>query len=183
MKALDQTAFGEQEGNCFQACMASLLEVPIETVPHFMVYGDRWCEVARNWCHQRGFDMIMLTAGGDYLPEGYWIAGGSADRGLKHACIYFGDQLAHDPHPDRTGLIDVEDITILLPFNPAGIMRKLPRGRRCVIEVEQPGVGVVEVVTVDDGGIIDRHPPLCECGRDWDDCSTRDNPEEGHYDR
>ena len=56
-------------------------------------------------------------------------------------------------------------------------------GRAQEVEVMQVGVGVTEVLAVKDGEIIGRHPALCECGRDWDDCSTRVNPEEGHYDR
>ena len=57
------------------------------------------------------------------------------------------------------------------------------KGRAQEVEVMQVGLGVTEVLTVRGGEIIGRHPAVCECGRDWDDCSTRDNPEEGHYDR
>jgi hypothetical protein len=41
MKSVDQTTFGPN-GNCFSACVASLLELPIDAVPFFMSAGDGW---------------------------------------------------------------------------------------------------------------------------------------------
>lgn len=38
MKPIDQTTFGVPGGNCFSACVASLLELSIDDVPYFM--GD-----------------------------------------------------------------------------------------------------------------------------------------------
>lgn len=39
MKPVDQTTFGFPGGNCFSACIASLLEMPLDDVPYFM-HGD-----------------------------------------------------------------------------------------------------------------------------------------------
>jgi hypothetical protein len=48
MLPVDQTTFGHPGGNCFSACVASLLELPIEEVPYFMGEPDepneRWAE-------------------------------------------------------------------------------------------------------------------------------------------
>ena len=40
MKPVDQTLFGEGRGNCLPACIASVLELPLEAVPHFVLEDD-----------------------------------------------------------------------------------------------------------------------------------------------
>ena len=44
-----QTKFGagnsNKPGNCLQAVIASLLELKLEDVPHFMEHGDMWAKV------------------------------------------------------------------------------------------------------------------------------------------
>lgn len=39
MKPAMQTKFGEYEGDCFAACIASLFELPIEDVPDLCYYS------------------------------------------------------------------------------------------------------------------------------------------------
>ena len=50
MKPVDQTTFGSPHGNCFQAGVASALELPLEEVPHFCD-GDNpmWLIDLENW--------------------------------------------------------------------------------------------------------------------------------------
>ncbi len=40
MKPVDQTTFGHPGGNCFSACVASLLEMSVDQVPYFMGHDD-----------------------------------------------------------------------------------------------------------------------------------------------
>lgn len=119
MKPIDQTRFGE-DGNCLAACLASLLEVPLDAVPEFGHDPANAC--LNEWLRPLGFYAVTLhgpqEAGGEpWFPAGYHIAGGQSAGG-PHAVVAFGDGVVHDPNPNRAGLITHEDFTILVPFNP-----------------------------------------------------------------
>lgn len=118
MKPVDQTTFGHPGGNCFSACVASLLEKPIDTVPYFMADPDTWGQKFEEWLALRGFYPIYALDNGEWTPAGLCILGGQSSRG-SHACVGRGRILLHDPHPSREGLITLEDFTMFVPFDPA----------------------------------------------------------------
>jgi len=114
---LDQTIFGvvtpedgKRPGNCWQACVASLLDLPLDQVPHFIEVSPRtWERHTRRFVFEHtGLDL------GCFLPEfpltepgQYVIGSGPSPRGdFLHAVILDGatGALAHDPHPSRAGL-------------------------------------------------------------------------------
>lgn len=124
MKPVDQTVSGEAAGDCFSACVASLLELPLAEVPYF---NDDWPASFDAWLRARGFYSLVITipqgmAPGWY-PEGYYILGGQCARG-SHAVVARGDAIVHDPNPAREGLTRWEDCTVLIPLDPA----RLPHG-------------------------------------------------------
>ena len=114
MKPVRQTIFGKPDGNCFQACVASLLEVPLEEVPSFT---EKWWLELEAWLESRGLAPLLLTwplAKGSYFClDTHYIACGLAGRGLRHSVIYKNQELIHDPHPDNTGLVEEPDTVIL----------------------------------------------------------------------
>ncbi len=129
MKLVDQTLFGDKTGNCFPACIATITGIPLEEIPNFCVEhpGDNvWFREFAKWCGSRGWAPIAFnfTDGGrghlDYAQEiaplALWIAGGKTDRG-KHAVVYIGDKLFHDPNPrhGRAGIESIEDGIYLVP--------------------------------------------------------------------
>ena len=103
MKPVQQTITGEG-GDCLRACVASLLELPIEEVPNF-------CE-DRDWCvwlpklqiclQARGLKMEVYTTSWCEEPAMAW---GYSPRGLPHSVIYQSGRLAHDPHPSGDGIV------------------------------------------------------------------------------
>lgn len=105
MKPVDQTIFGHGKGNCFTACVASLLELPIEDVPYFMGDCD-WLSRFIDWCEARSvrveFSTVFPSPKGEYV-----IVGGVSPRtGKGHACIALDGVIVHDPHVgDRRGLV------------------------------------------------------------------------------
>ncbi len=127
MKPVDQTRFGfdytrDDCGDCFSACVASLLELPLGAVPIFMEKPN-WLLALNTWLKQRGFWAVTfeLTEGG-WSPEGYCILGGKSPRATgdeMHAVVGFGRKVVHDPHPSRAGLVDLRDVTLLIPFDPS----------------------------------------------------------------
>ncbi len=118
MKPIDQTKFRVPEGNCFSACVASLLHLPIEDVPTFCAEGDKWFEVFQQWLRPLGLYAFMLKHCEEWRPDGYYILGGKSPRGdFFHAVIARDGEIVHDPHPSRTGLVDRQDYTLIVPFD------------------------------------------------------------------
>lgn len=127
MRRVDQTEFGVGKGNCFAACVATILGLDIESVPNFCGEheDDKWYMEFVNWLAVRGLAPLTQQFPGDpdsfmawvmkCAPKVPWIAGGPTDRGL-HCCVYVGDKLFHDPNPNfgRQGLQTVDDATFLL---------------------------------------------------------------------
>lgn len=111
-------------GNCYQACLASIVEKPLANVPHIVsLPGDWWINV-QAWAHHEGLmhtflgadDDDRLTAirqAGDVLGI---IGAGPSPRGpFLHAVVLNPDtlQLAHDPHPSRKGLTETQAIEVI----------------------------------------------------------------------
>lgn len=82
-------------GNCFRACVASLLEIDIEAIPAWEDMGSdgSWADSYYSFLNQHGYDasglMINLDWDGDWWNEvieatpgvdGYVIVGGTSPR-------------------------------------------------------------------------------------------------------
>lgn len=123
-----------KNGSCFATCVACILDLELEQVPHFTACV-RWPEVLDLWCWQHGLTwhhslgdsgrchLAHRTSDYDFrdvrpecwLPApttGLVIAGGESPRAgpdgmpLGHAVVWDldKDELAWDPNPERTGL-------------------------------------------------------------------------------
>jgi len=119
-----QDKFGVKEGNCYAACVASILEIPLEDVPNFCAAEGDWVYKMNKWLGGFGFCMydLELSERGDFdgkleaLFDGTWvIISGKSPRGdFPHATVgrYRIDnegeshrlEYIHDPHPDGTFL-------------------------------------------------------------------------------
>lgn len=126
MKPVDQTVFTVPGGNCFSACVASLLEVPLDEVPYFM--GDApidepydWMTPLLEWLRPRGWWAIPLPVGNGWTPEGLCILSGKSPRGnFDHSVVARGLELVHDPHPSRAGIETHKEVLVLVPIEPKG---------------------------------------------------------------
>jgi len=119
MKPVYQTKFGERSGNCLSACLASLLEIPLEDIPDFGWHSD-WYEKFTDFMKKFNLQPldVDLENGGDWRPDGYYIVNGHSQRGIMHSVIYKGDTLVHDPYPDGVGVMPMS-CTIFLVIDPA----------------------------------------------------------------
>lgn len=99
-------------GNCYAACWASILEIPLEEVPRFEELPDdgSWFMVTRRWLRTKGLQLVVGTSDLTEPPaDRYVIAAGPTIRGLcRHAVVYRNGRLEHDPHPSAAGLMTVE---------------------------------------------------------------------------
>jgi len=106
MKAVFQTKFGKPHGNCLQACVATVLELELETVPNFVDFED-WRGELQAFLARYGFWAVWLADGP--TPRGYHLIEGIGPRGLCHAVVGHNGEIVHDPHPDGGGIVEFED--------------------------------------------------------------------------
>lgn len=117
MKPVDQEFInipGVQYGDCQRACIASLLELPIAEVPHFLAIAEgdpeTFWELLYEFCESKGYQYHpWFTARQMELEDdldGYCVISGPSPRGggILHAVIGRYDQVVFDPHPSKTGL-------------------------------------------------------------------------------
>ena len=95
MKPVYQTTFGD-DGNCLQACVASLLEIDLESVPTVNPRCAAWVKTLEAFLAPYGLGMMWYTAGSHSYPHGYSIGMHEAN-GIYHATVYFEGRQVHDP--------------------------------------------------------------------------------------
>lgn len=94
-------------GDCHRACIASILELPIEEVEHFAVDNPS-SEVfetrIRGWCRSRGYtyttfmyDVDPRTFMEAINPGIYYILGGESSIGVSHSVVCLDGEIVHDP--------------------------------------------------------------------------------------
>lgn len=105
------TVANDGEGNCFNACIASILELPLRDValihPKHPDYWQAWDD----WFAGRGqkIEFRVLNERRS-LPKGYCIVSGRSSRlypeghakageRIHHACVAFDGVVVHDPFP------------------------------------------------------------------------------------
>ena len=117
MKPVMQTLFYDKDGigNCFEACLASILEMDISEVPLF--HEKDWFDSFYKWINERGFTFIgtMRPEDVNYYKDGidgYFIVAGESPRGDHirggHAVVFKDGVMVHDPHPDKTGILSIK---------------------------------------------------------------------------
>lgn len=127
MIAHDQTFFGTDKdgstpGNCTQAALASLLDLPLEQVPHIALFEDQWGQAMvayltsigkrlrvyndyrthQEWWEARGVNAYPM----DIAPMNQlMLASGQSHSGpWSHVVLWKAGHLVHDPNPLRLGI-------------------------------------------------------------------------------
>lgn len=123
MTPVDQTIFTVPGGNCYAACVASLLNMRLCDVPNF--HGaDDWQTALATWLEPFGMYPVYcaLHDGVDaWRPQGLYILGGKSPRGeWGHAVVAMGSKVVHDPHPSRAGVLTWDEATLLVHLDPCG---------------------------------------------------------------
>lgn len=117
MTPVDQTAFYSEEegtrGNCCQAAVASILNLPLSEVPNFIDAGAGFWTAFYAFFEGRGLRARNYGGMSKAPLNEYFLASGPAERGVHHMVVMYNGELAHDPHPSRAGLLSVDHIHII----------------------------------------------------------------------
>ena len=126
MKFVNQLiCHGEDDGDCFRACVASILELPVEDVPNFSGIAqndEEFWDLNNTWAATKGFKYVTI-----YLEKQNWsiisgilcIASAKSPRreDQTHAVVWH-DGIIHDPHPSNDFLAETpEEFTLFVSFN------------------------------------------------------------------
>jgi hypothetical protein len=106
VKKVDQTIFGTGKGNCFAACVASILELPIEEVPNFCDAPGNWLVPFKAWLAERGLFAIIVEHATCVDSARHFIACGDYEGPTgngPHAVVYENAKLSHNPNPRHEG--------------------------------------------------------------------------------
>lgn len=127
MKPVDQTRMydpthQQPPGNCWAACIASILEVSLDEVPdeayfwrpgmHPRKSWPAYYESVMRWLAERNLTLVSVNVSNVLVDwtDCWEILSGPSPRDPKilHAVVGFAGKIAHDPHPSRAGLVEVE---------------------------------------------------------------------------
>lgn len=140
MRKVDQTLLIDdpETGDCFRACVASVLELPLRAVPHFC--GDRlkepefeingwgidnWYMNLKTWAKLVGLEVELVKNVEDRkrrdIHGDYIVASGPSPRDpentLHGVVMNTEEEIIHDPHPSRAGIGSVKDYTVFYDIN------------------------------------------------------------------
>lgn len=97
MKPVKQRTVNPQYGDCFSACLASLLELPIEVVPND--HSEQWFPIVRLFLSQFGLALSFHNAQSPIWDESPWIASVRSNNfaEVTHAIIMQNGEVLFDP--------------------------------------------------------------------------------------
>lgn len=123
MKPVHQTIVCPKRGDCLRACVASLFELEIEQVPHFILYEKKWYHMLTDFIWSLGYEYEGHFALNQYMQEKYSIGGyfiatvpSKTFTGGYHAVIIDSNGIVvHDPNPNGAclGLSIFENGTLI----------------------------------------------------------------------
>ena len=139
MIEVEQTILTKEEGgNCFAACLASILETPLDVVPNAATYWARgdfdggW-EVIEQWLLDLGvvLESYAVEDLRGWWPTGYWggIVPSEFLEGETHATVFEGQRFRWNPRPGGRDYYLGEVVTVdrLIVADPARLARSLAR--------------------------------------------------------
>lgn len=114
-------------GDCWRCCIAAVLQMPAQDVPHFVAQdgGLHYEADTQVWLAERGYCLVRSKSRFQF-PQWHArkfnpvpvIAGGptprSRDMNDTHAVVYFDGKLVYDPHPSNAGLTAITEEHIII---------------------------------------------------------------------
>lgn len=135
-----QTQFyekGVSQGNCMQACVASLFDLPLESVPNFASELS-WSKSIEGFVKSRGYGIYHRYKPSDaelHIPNGHQLICGMSSRGCQHMVIYKDGRRFFDPHPSDEFTQTIDELWVLHPLDPAAstaLLSDIRAARECL---------------------------------------------------
>lgn len=111
MRPVEQTILTPPDGNCFAACVASILELPIDAVPNFRSSGNGWWHEWQEWLAPKNLALLGWDSDdlGDEKVRADTLRGYSIctvryelpSGGLNHSVVALNGVIVWNPHPLR----------------------------------------------------------------------------------
>jgi len=148
-----QTRFGNNPdgpGNCFSACVASILECSLADLPDeaeivtrlkaehagkWEMWPNRfkwgksferlWTET-QEYCRQRGLFMLEIKGPFTGGEEAWCVISADSPRGLLHSTVGRGLRVVHDPHPEGGGIKEEDRSYIFFVAIDPAVYCRLP---------------------------------------------------------
>jgi hypothetical protein len=99
---------GKLIGDCFPACVASILGLDLKQVPFFSLDSQTsQINDANSWLRQFNLKLIIVRADHPTPQNQLYIIKGLSPRwkGKYHTVVGYNGKMLHDPHKDRTGIV------------------------------------------------------------------------------
>ncbi len=94
--------------NCLRACIASILEIDLDSMPPFEDLDQEWMFRLRRWMKVFNSKAVIKKEPSN-PPRGFSIAAGPTNRSLvTHYVVAFNGHVIHDPHPSNDGLTRID---------------------------------------------------------------------------
>ena len=141
MFKVDQTHFSgkdaplEEQGNCFQACVATVLQIPLEEAFDIRGVQDEgdWVGEFNEWLKQYGLGCIYIFSSEENPIKttefkGLCIAECMSEtlyQGERHVVVMHNHfEVLHDPNPNAKGRIgNFQGVYIFVPLEPYKLVR------------------------------------------------------------
>jgi len=106
-----QTSFGRLEGNCFPACLASILEIPLASIPHFCRDHKDHVAAAAEWLSGHNITLVHVQfdkKNPESIEDEFFakqkglhhiMCGHTYPGGLGHVVVGLDGKIVHDPLP------------------------------------------------------------------------------------
>jgi hypothetical protein len=114
MTPVKQNLFGKHTGNCLQAALATVLDLPLWKVPHFSNWSvSNWWFQLDSWVNEE-LDKHLVCS--ECPDQRQWcVAVGRSPRGpYPHAVVAYGQSLYFDPHPSNGMLVGDPEYYIVI---------------------------------------------------------------------
>lgn len=119
-------------GDCLRAAAATALGVDVGELRHYAMFLS-WFNAMRLDARRHGLDWFLTVDGQLPVAEASLsLASGPSPRGsFWHVVVVdHANEMVHDPHPSRAGLVDHRDLFVLtLPYFPPPTFYELEAAR------------------------------------------------------
>lgn len=132
---------GEQFGDCWATAIESVLDLPLGTLPRWeqgVEWGNYWLVVQGYLYHHHR--LVCTEVSGHLFPalqvQGWHLIAGQSPRMpddplYRHSVVARDGNVVHDPHPDGTGVLDVQAWEVITPVPDAWAEWWEPAQRPC----------------------------------------------------